>query len=192
MPITSVKVIEFKTRMNKAGKPVDWVRYGNADSLQVSSTWARIKDLTPPDEFDEDRDREGLKMTHMRAVWSQIEPRYTAWKQGKQMPETGTPLAAWPGLTEAEIEVFNRSGLRSVEEVAEMSDAMIAKVPLPNARDHRTQARAFLEMADKASANAKISELEAKLAALLEAQEAPKRGPGRPKKIEAEAEGEAA
>lgn len=187
MPITNVRVIEFKTRMNKAGKPVDWVRYGNAESLQVSSTWARVQDLIPPEDFGDDRDKQGLRMMHMNAVWSQIEPRYRAWKQGKQMPETGTPLAAWPGLSEAEVEAFNRAGIRSVEEVAEMSDGMIGKVHLPNAREHRAQARTFLEMADKASANARIAELEAKLAELAAAQEGPKRGPGRPKKTEAEA-----
>lgn len=188
MPIQNVRVIEFKTRLNKAGKPVDWVRYGNAESLQVSSTWARVQDLIPPEDMEQDRDRQGLKMTHMRAVWSQIEPRYRAWKDGAKMPETGTPLTAWPGLNEAEIEAFNRAGIRSVEDVAEMSDGLIGKVALPNARDHRTQARKFLEMADKASANARIEELEAKLAALLEQGEAPKRGPGRPKKADSEAE----
>ena len=190
MSIQNVRVIEFKTRMNKAGKAVDWVRYGNADSLNTSSTWARVKDLIPPDDMDEDRDRQGDKMRHMRAVWSQIEPRFRAWKEGAQMPEVGTPLTAWPGLNEAEIEAFNRSGLRSVEDVAEMSDSMIGKVHLPNAREHRKQARVFLEMSDKAAAMARVEELEAKLAALIEAQgaEPAKRGPGRPRKADSEAE----
>ena len=192
MPISNVRVVEFKTRMSKAGKPVDWVKYGNAESLQVSATWARIKDLMPPDDFDEDRDRQGVKMMHMRAVWSQIEPRYTAWKQGAQMPETGTPLAAWPGLNEAEIEAFNRAGLRSVEDVAGMGDSLIAKVQLPNAREHRAQARTFLEMADKAAVNEELAALRAELAAMREAGQATKRGPGRPKKSEADEGAEAA
>jgi hypothetical protein len=192
MPITNVRTVKFKTTINKSGKTVDWVLYGNAESLQTSLTWARVKDLMPPEDFDDDRDKQGVKMMHMRAVWSQIEPRYQAWKSGSQMPETGTPLTAWPGLNEAEIEAFNRAGIRSVEDVAEMGDGLLSKVQLPGVREHRAQARKFLEMADKAHALDRIAELEAKLAELAAAQEAPKRGPGRPRKAEAQAEGEAA
>lgn len=183
-----IRVLGFTVKMNKAGKPVEWVKYAPAHGITSMATNARVKDLIPPEQMEDDRDPQGTKMFHLRAVWSQIEPHYRAWKDGISMPETGTALSAWPGITEPEINAFNRAGIKSVEDVAGMSESVLAKVQLPNPRGLRDQARKFLELADRAGAEARIAELEAKLAALME--DKPKRG--RPPKAKEPQDSEAA
>lgn len=175
-----IRVLEFKVKMNRAGKPVEYVCYAPAHGIQSMQTWARVKDMIPPDGSNSRREPPGGKIFHMKAIWSQIEPHYRAWKEGIDMPEDGTPLSAWPGVNEAEIQALNRAGLKSVEDVANMSESSLDKLQLPNPRGFRDQARKFVEMKDKASAEARIAELEAKLAAL---EEKPKRGRP-PKKAE--------
>lgn len=179
-----IRVLKFWVEMNKAGKPVEMVRYAPAHGLTSMATNARVKDLIPPEKMDDDRDPQGSKMFHLRAVWSQMEPHYRAWKEGIAMPETGTPLSVWPGITEPEINAFNRAGIKSVEDVASMSESVLAKVQLPNPRGLRDQARKFLDMSGKAEAQARIDALEAQIAELMEAQNKSKRG--RPPKAKTE------
>jgi len=202
-----IRVLRFQTKINKVGKAVDWVLYAPAHGIGNMATWARVKDLIPPAEFEDDRDVQGTKMAHMRAVWSKIEPHYNSWKKGSEMPETGTPLVAWPGVTEDEVAALNRVQVRSVEELAEMGDSALDRVALPNTRSLREQARKFLALAATAQTNDAIermqaenaemkAQLEAALALLAEqAETKPKRG--RPRKeeaaeVEAEVEEDAA
>lgn len=199
-----IRVLRFQTKINRTGKAVDWVLYAPAHGIGNMETWARVKDLMPPAEFDEDRDIQGTKMAHMRAVWSQIEPKYEAWKKGADMPENGTPLSAWPGISEEEVHALNRVQVRSVEELAEMGDSALDRVALPNTRSLREQAKKFIAAAATAQTSEAIEALQAKLAeqaeqleaalALLaersetgaEAEDKPRRG--RPPKAKAEAE----
>lgn len=195
-----IRVLGFKTKMNRAGKPVDWVEYAAAHAIANSTTWARVEDLRPPEEMDSDRDPQGTKLYHLEAVWSFIKPRYEAWKKGMDMPETGTPLSVWPGVNEAEIFELNRAGIKSVEELANSGDGALDKVALPNVREFRKQARMFIE-AQATQANAQtIMDLkerqEATEAALAEAleqlKEAQKPKRGRPPKAKTEDEDEQA
>lgn len=190
-----IRVLGFKTKINKAGKAVDWVEYAPAHAINNSTTVARVKDLIPPDEMDHDRDPQGSKMFHMKAVWSFIEPHYDAWKKGTDMPETGTPLTAWPAVSEAEIFELNRVGLKSVEDVAGMAESSIDKVALPNPRELRRQAKLFIEAKDAQSTAQTMADLQERLAAteelLRQAMEAKpvekaKARRGRPPKADAE------
>lgn len=197
-----IRVLRFQTKINRTGKAVDWVLYAPAHGIGNMETWARVKDLMPPAEFEDDKDVQGTKMAHMRAVWSKIEPHFEAWKRGSEMPETGTPLVAWPGVTEDEVAALNRVQVRSVEELAEMGDAALDRVALPNTRALREQARKFLSLAATAQTNdaiermqAETAELKAQLEAALallaeQAESKPKRG--RPRKEDAEVEEDAA
>lgn len=182
-----IRVLRFWTKINHAGKAVDWVEYAPAHAISSSTNVARVNDMIPPVEIDQDRDPAGTKLFHMKAVWSFIEPHYKAWKSGKDMPETGLPLSSWPGIGEAEIFELNRVGIKSVEDVAGMSEGALDKVALPNPREIRKQAQLFLKAREAQESAHVIEDLQERLAAaeavIAESQAKPKRG--RPRKDEA-------
>lgn len=167
----TIRVIEFKTEYTRDGRPVDWVLVAPIHAIHTSQTWHRIRDIIPP-ESEVKNDRHGLKMTHMRAIWGMIEPAYTAWKSGQEMPETGTPLGAWPGLNPAQADVLKRSGIRTVEEVAHITDGQAEKIKLPDMRGLRRQAAAFLDARENADTANRLTDLEAHNKALQERLEA--------------------
>lgn len=137
-----------------------------------------------------------------------IEPAYQAWKAGQELPETGTALAAWPGISPEQAEALRMIGIKTLEAFAEASDGIVSKANFPNARGLQENARAFLKAHDRQKVAAEVTNLAAENAALKEQQEElrqiildmqreaqeakAKRGPGRPRKIEAESEDEAA
>lgn len=136
-----------------------------------------------------------------KALWTALGPSYEAWKTNNEVPETGTALAAWAGVTSEEGEVFRQYGIRTVEDMAAMTDSMINRIPLPAVRGKREMAQRFLASADSrkfeqelATKDAMIADLSAKLdnlatmvAERLDAEETPKRR-GRPPKEQAAAE----
>lgn len=198
MDAPTIRVLGFKTeyKLNReTGKrdiPVDYVEYAPVHAVMTTRIWERVKDLQPPEFIDNDDD--GKKIGFMRARWSMIEAAYDAWKKGMEIPLDGTPLAAWAGVTPEQAQAFHRAGIRTVEEVAGLTDGVMSKVQLPGIREFVQQARAFLDAADRnvvadrlTSQDAEISALKEQLAAameLLEEANKPKRG--RPAKVEDE------
>lgn len=176
-----------------------WVTYSPAHSPINTVNTERVRSMIPdPDRLGNDDD--GVKLRFMQARWSQIEPHYAAFKSGRTDIEIdGTPLGAWPGVIPEQVEILRMSGIRTVEEVAKLTDGQIDKVRLPNMRDLRKQAALFLENSSAAAAaereakkDAIIEEMAdrmAKMEALLEEKTAPRRG--RPPKA-AESDEEAA
>lgn len=132
-----------------------------------------------------------------RVMWDFIRPRYEAWKSNQDLPETGTPLAAWNHLTPQQAEILRVNGIRSVEDCSMLTDSHINRIPIPNLRsiieaakkflDHKDINRFDAEMKAKddqlAAANIRIDEMAEMLAKLMQDQP-PKRGPGRPPKSE--------
>ena len=53
--------------------------------------------------------------------------QYAAFKAGLEQPLTGTPLAQLPFLTKAQVLEFNAVGIRTAEQLVEMSDAAAQK-----------------------------------------------------------------
>ncbi|WP_226552975.1 hypothetical protein [Celeribacter naphthalenivorans] len=155
-----IRVLRFFTKINAAGKSVDWVEYAAGHSIQSATNVARIKDLTPNPE-NTDNDIPGTSGFHQSAVWHFIEPHYKAWKEGKELPESGTALEAWTAIGEAEIFELKRASIRTVEDVATLSEAGLGKVALPNMRQLRTQAGKFLEALNAGAASEKMAALEA-------------------------------
>lgn len=188
-----IRVLDFKTDY-KNGKARDWVKYASGDSVQTTQTWEMVESLRPPESFQ--RDQAGDKMFHMKAVWSVIGPRYDAWKNDMDVPEDGIPLTAWSALNEAQVEEFRKVAIKTVEQLANVTDSSLEKVGLPDTRRLREQAKTFIDgrsasdmakrLADNdeklESAMAVIAELQAKLEA---AESKPKRG--RPPKKEVDA-----
>lgn len=179
----NVRIVDFKQEMNSKGEVVDWVLYGPGDDLQKTQTWARVKELIPPEKFE--RDSGGIKEKHMRWMWEQIEPAYKAWKDGEEIPVTGTPLGAWAGANKSQVKALKVAGIKTVEEVRDMPESMIGKVRIPDIRALITQAKIYLENQDKAQLarqadeqSKKIDGLEAKLEealSMLAEKEAPKK-----------------
>lgn len=196
----TITVIKFEPRYRN-GKREDWVLYAPRHSVQTAQTWEKVSRLRPPEEFK--RETKG-KAQHMHAIWSIIGPAYEAWQQGEDIPETGIPLAAWPGLDEGQVIELRKVGLKTVQDVAEMPDGVVDKVKLPNVRGIRRQAQEFLAAREGADLSRKVTEQEEEMKALREKLDAamelleereraekPKRG--RPKKAETQdSESEAA
>lgn len=198
----SIRIIGFKAEY-PLGKPqVDWVHFTSRDAMTENgaithSTWEKISRLIPTE--SRSNDDEGLKMAAMREQWKQIEPEYLAWKNGQSLPESGTPLGVWPGVNQQQAEALKSVGLRTVEDVSAASEALLARPPLPNMRELKRQAAAWLEGRSAAEQALTIAELQEQNRAMLEMlaelqaerpEGEPKRGPGRPKKVDATHEAE--
>ena len=180
-------VLDFERRINTAGKQRDWVRTAaNRIEARAMSTWQRVREFEPTEE-DMQADNDGAKLKC--AIWRDVvKPAYDAWKEGSAIPETGTPLTAWLELSKDQVKVLKASGINAVEQIAEMNESAMDKVPLLDMRKIRRGAQTFLKsMADGeaikrvAQQDEQIAELQAQVAELT----ASKRGPGRPRKAEA-------
>lgn len=149
----------------------DYVTYSPAHSPINTQTTERVR-LLFPDPLKMGEDQDGEKLRFFTARWNQIAPAYEAFKNGREIPLNGTPLAAWPGVSPEQAEVLRAHSIRTIEEVRDLVDSHLEKVKLPNMRDLRTQARLFLENSDVAKAAQREAEKDAQIAALLERQSA--------------------
>lgn len=183
----SIVILGFKQEFEN-GKAVDWVLFGpRGEAIERTQTWRRVDKLRPPKDMS-DRMLNNPSFASMKAKWEMLEPAYKAWKEGNEVPEVGMPLGAWPGVNTAQADVLKRMHIKTVEAVAEMTEADIAKLPFPNARDLPKLAREYLGGKDMADLQAQNAALAEKLAALEAAvnEDKPRRGRP-PKKTEEEA-----
>jgi hypothetical protein len=188
-----IKILRFKTEFRIGRPDVDWVEFTSRDALDEGgnprhSTWEMVNKLRPPESIANDDG--GLKMAALRSQWAQIEPHYLAWKEGSALPESGTPLGAWPGVNADQADALRACGVQTVEAVAAMTEALLMAPPIPNLREIKRQAAVWLEGRSSADLTARLAELEAQNAAMLEMlaeKTEPKRGPGRPPKQAEEA-----
>lgn len=159
---------------------VDWVEYaalGNAKYLTTPDAVSRVQKLTD-------------------GTWDCLKPAYEAWKAGQEIPLNGTPLSAWSGVNPQQADILKARDIKTIEDVAEMTDAHMSKIGIPDIRYLRDQAKAWVaskdtrkieaEMANKdeqiAFLTEQMAEMQAQMAALA-GEEAPKRR-GRPPKVQ--------
>jgi hypothetical protein len=93
--------------------------------------------------------REPVNDEH-KARW----PReYAAFKDGRELPLEGTPLANWPNsaINRARVEELAYFNIRTVEHLAAVSDANLPNLGM-GARELRAAAQKFLEVAAKGTA----------------------------------------
>jgi hypothetical protein len=108
------------------------------------------------------------------AIWNAFQDHYRAWKAGQEPPLNGTPLAEWPQASRAEVETLRSIHIRTVEELAELTDADGQRLGnLLGWRALRDKARAWKMSAEDrgrtaALLAAKDAEIEALRAALEE------------------------
>lgn len=179
-------VLGFKSEY-RADREIDWVEIAPAgEAFERTRTWHRIKDITPPANVDETRANSiGYKV--LAARWAVVEPKYKAWKAGQDIPEDGTPLAAWAGVSPEQAAHLRHMGIKTVEGVRDMNEGAIARLPFPNARKLPQLAAEFLSSKGEAEKDRMIAEMQERMAIMeemLAAQQPEKRGPGRPKKQE--------
>lgn len=175
-------VVEFKTDY-ESGKAVDKVLLAPiGESFERTKTWHRISNLMPPD-----KPSDSLTYKAMKARWDVIGPKYDAWRQGAEIPEDGTPLEAWSGVSPQQVKHLKGAGIKTVEELAEASPDFIAKMPWPEARKAPELAKKFLESKSAVEKDRELQEMRDRVAAMEEmlAEATPKRG--RPRKQETEA-----
>jgi len=185
--VANVRIMGFKTEY-KNGKGTDMVQIAPmGEAANSVSTWRRISEIRPPANADE------LKATSpsymwMAAVWSDVGPAYEHWRRGEEIPDDGTPLAAWAGLSVEQATVLKSLGFRTVESVMGMTENAISRMPFPGARKLPKMAADYLAGTSAAVVQAENEALRARLEALEEMMAAApeKRGPGRPRKADAE------
>lgn len=169
----TIVVLGFKTtyeknkQTGKMDRPVDWVTYAPAHMAMFTQITERVEWMRP-DESKLKNDDEGKKIDFLRFRWEMIEKAYKAWKEGHDIPIDGTPLASWPGINTAQADAFRALSIKSVEQVATLPDAMMARVQLPGVRDIVKQAQAFLAASDRSSTANRLTDLENTNAALQE------------------------
>lgn len=140
---------------------VDWVTYAPAQSPLSTQNTERVMSLMPGN-------NRGTSGDFMKARWAQIEPAYRAWKDGQDIPVNGMPLSAWPGVNSGQVDVLRHYGLRSVEEVRDLTDSQLERIRLPNMRDVRKQAQLFLENTSASISAQREAEKDAQLQAMSE------------------------
>lgn len=186
-----IRVIKFWTEYRVGKDPLDWVLVAPMGEEFMRTQTPHRVDKINPENWPENK-RNGASYQDAVAKWSVIGPAYDAWKRGSEIPLEGTPLEAWAGVTPEMVAALKALDVRTVEEVRDMGDGVMAKLRMPNARQLPALAGKYLEGRTAAEKDAEMAELRAQMeamrAALEErnAEDAPKRR-GRPRKEETEA-----
>lgn len=105
------------------------------------------------------------------AIKERFPRQYAAWKSGAEAETAGGwPLEKWPEVDVAQIEELRARGVRTVEHLAGMSDANLAKLG-PGWRPVRQAAQDFLESAKSAAPLTRLREENEALKSRLEVLE---------------------
>jgi hypothetical protein len=124
---------------------VDMIDFGPITQIDRSRVVCTVSSLTPAGVPDSGNP--AIQMAH--DIWERIQPAYRAFKAGQELPEDGTPLAAWNGVSPEQAIVLKTKGLRTVESVADMGDGMLERIGLPGMRDIIRGAKSWLEARDQ-------------------------------------------
>lgn len=167
MAVPTIHIVRFWTKFkpdrNDKAKlvPVDMIAYGPVGQTQKTLIHAEVNHLASIQEGGADETNPAIAMA--RARWDIIEPHYKAWKAGQEMPLVGTPLAAWNAITPESAEVFKSRGVKTVEDIASLTDAAIEGIPVPHLRDLKRNAKRFIDSAETTRFAAVLAEKDQKL-----------------------------
>ncbi len=159
------------------------------DGSTKTREWVEL--IRPGDQFRSSTWIEVTEKVKQAQGWETIEPYYANWKKGIEAPVVGTPLGAWPGITNEEAAAFKAAGLQSVEHVAEMTDRVRSLIRLPNVMRLKEEAAMFLKAKDQKGVELQLKAQAEQIAALQamlaeqndDGEPAPKRR-GRPPKAD--------
>jgi hypothetical protein len=104
-----------------------WVKFHMEAVLDDAASTAEGRPIFREEEFVTimaPGDRDNIVVERVHAATRQRFPtQYSKWKETGAEAIQGTPLAAWPAVTKAQVEELRYFGVRTVEELAAMSDA---------------------------------------------------------------------
>lgn len=151
---------EYEPDANKPGEQraidkVEWVKIGDR---MGATTVARVSHLMA---------RKGFKNKQYEAAieWQVIQPAYERWKANEEIPENGTPLAAWPGVDRVLVDALKKLNILSVEDFVGASDHAFSAIPIPDLRKRRKAAEDFLlAQGDQAIVEAELAKRDQKIA----------------------------
>lgn len=164
---------------------VKWTKRGDLTTFAMTEQVARVQ--RPLKEMDG-----GVPLQN--PVWEAIQPAYVRWKAGQDFVEDGTALEAWPGLAKGQTKVLRAAQIRTVEDLAAITDRDLGNIRLPDARKLRDRAQLFIANqqgvaeldqalagrdAKTAALEAELAELKAFVAAQQALAEAPRGQPQR-------------
>lgn len=151
----------------KENEPEYWVKYSNR-AMPTAVTESRLRMMDPDNiKLAEGADG-GEKMAFFQHRWAQIKPPFDAWMAGQAMPEYGIPLVAWPALSPEQVKAFQSAGIKSVEDVRDMSEKIMQAVRLPNLRDLKKMAEMYLANLDTSEAAKKQEHMQSEIDGLKE------------------------
>ncbi len=131
---------------------VDMVAYHSIGQAQYSVQIEAVSRLSKLIPLEGNEDNIAVVMAHDR--WNQIKGPYDAFKHGNELPEDGTPLAAWSGLTPEQADEVRRQGIRTVEEFAELPENVVNRLPMQHGKKHQAIAKTWLAtLKDQAQAD---------------------------------------
>ncbi|GAG85839.1 unnamed protein product [marine sediment metagenome] len=103
---------------------------------------------------------------------------YEAFEKRTEMPEEGTPLTQWPQISRSQVEEFAYMHVKTVEQLVDMSDTNCHKIH--GGLLLKRRASEFLEasdatalIAEKEALQKRLADMEAKMEAILGAQDTP-------------------
>lgn len=140
---------------------VDYCSYGPFGALDRSKTVERVSRLSA---VQADGDSDNLAVQMARVRWECIKPKYEAWKEGKEVPVNGTPLAAWNLLQVEDADILRTHRIFTVEDVAALSDSLLQRIAIPNGRSIVEQAKLFLKSADTNRVSAEMMRMSERMA----------------------------
>lgn len=190
----NIRIIQFETRYKRDAND-QFVRNADGevigvDYVEFSAVGNAKHQVTPMRIIDAQRDLTGL--------WDVIGPSYEAWKKGEVLPEGGTPLAVWNGCTPEMAKALRAFDVKTVEDIADLTEAMVQKIGLGGLYPVRTAAKRYVEAKDTRDIAVALTQKDEQIAAmqqqmdemmaLVRAQsgDVEKRRPGRPRKEDAE------
>jgi hypothetical protein len=153
------------------------------------------------DEFLAQLKRKALAGEYPTEWLHHFELQYSEFKKGNELPREGTPTKTWAGVSKEQSVRLCALGYTTIEDVAQIPDSGLPMLGLDGrylrdlarswineSKDKGVNARALADAQVKIeSQQATIESLQTRLAKLEQSQEeAPRRGPGRPRKEEPE------
>jgi hypothetical protein len=142
---------------------VDYVTYGPFGGLDRSKVTEKVSRLMSV-QAGGDSDNPSIQIAQARKAI--IEEKYNAWKEGKEIPATGTPLAAWNLLQPEDAEILRSHRIYTVEDVSSLTDSLLQRIAIPNGRSMVEQAKLFLKSADANRAAADMAAMTLRMEAL--------------------------
>jgi hypothetical protein len=146
-PLFKIQAVYNEAKSKEAGRPM-------FDEVEMVEVWFAGDRLQRPcfEVTDEHRER-----------WPK---EYEAFKSGRTIAESGTPLEHWPRMTVGKVAELKALGIQTVEALAQMPDGNLTNLGM-KARELREEARSYLQAAagtaDTTKMAATIAELQAKI-----------------------------